>query len=159
MDLLTAVQKIEEDKCAGAAIRRGHISDTVLFDKEISERREPQVISSAGVSTDGYRCAVRREDNGKILGFAVHGGKELSVDEVTLISAPQLMTAAFALGADGARGCINLVATSTVQFHLSSKPAGVLVNGRHIDFTFDEENQLVIFALTSGGHQVHIELS
>jgi hypothetical protein len=46
-----------------------------------------------------------------------------------------------------------------VQFRLSSKPDGVLVDSRHIDFTFDEEDQLVMFALTSGGHQVHIEHS
>ena len=87
----------------------------------------------------------------------MHGGKELGVDEVTLISAPQLMTAAFALGADGAKGCINLVATSTVQFHVSREPNAVLVNDDAIDFMFDGENQIVMFALTSGSHQIRVE--
>jgi len=157
MDILAEVQKIEEDSCVGAVIRRGDISDIILFDNEINERREPRTIAAAGISTDGYRCAVRREDNGRILGFAVHGGKEFSVDKVTLISAPQLMTAAFALGTDGAKGCVNLVATSTVQLHLSRKPDGVFVDDNAVDFAFDEENQLVMFALSSGNHQVLVK--
>ena len=115
------------------------------------------MIAAAGISTDGYRCAVRREDSGEILGFAVHSGKELNADKVKLISAPQLMTAAFALGTDGAKGCINLVATSTVQLHLSRKPDGIFVDSNAIDFTFDEENQLVMFALSSGDHQVLVK--
>jgi hypothetical protein len=157
MALLAEVQAIKEDNCAGAVIRRGHISDTVLFDREINERREPRKIAAAGISTDGYRCAVRREDNGRISGFAVHSGKELSANKVKLASAPQLMTAAFALETDGAKGCINLVATSTVQLHLSKRPNGIFVDDNAVDFAFDEENQLVMFALSSGDHKVLIK--
>ena len=159
MDHLAEVQKIEEDNCLGAIIRRRHISDIVLFDGEINERREPRTIAAADISTDGYRCAVRKEKNGKISGFAVHGGKELNADKVKLISAPQLMTAAFALGTDGAKGCINLVATSTVQLRLSRKPDVIFVDSKTVDFTFDEENQLVMFALSSGEHQVRVKHS
>jgi hypothetical protein len=157
MDLLTEVQRIEEDSCVGAVIRRGNTRDTALFDKEITERREPRVITGAGISTDGYRCAVRREDKVRILGFTVHGGKELNIDNVRLVSAPQLMTAAFALNTGGAKGCINLVATSTVQFHVSGKPDAVLVDDNAVDFAFDAESQLVMFALPSGNHQILVE--
>ena len=157
MTFLAEIQRIEKDNCMGAVIRRGHISDIVLFDSEISERREPRTIAAAGISSDGYRCAVQKDDSGNILGFAVHGGKELSVDNVKLISALQLMTAAFALGTDGAKGCINLVATSTVQFHVSRRPDGVLVDNNAVDFAFHEENQLVMFALPSGDHQILIK--
>jgi len=157
MGFLEEVQRIEEDHCVGVAIRRGNISDVALFDKEINERREPRAIAAAGISTDGYRCAVRGEDNGRILGFAIHGGKELNADNVKLISAPQLMTAAFAFTADGLKGSMNLVAASAVQLHLSRKPDRLLVDGEAVDFTFDEENQLVTFALASGDH-IHLEL-
>jgi hypothetical protein len=157
--LLAEVQRIEEDNCVGAVIRRERITDVVLFDNGITERREPRGIAAAGISTDGYRCAVRREDNGRISGFAVHGGKELSADKVRLISAPQLITAAFALEMDGAKGCINLVATSTLQLHVSRKPDALLVDDNAVDFAFDEENQLVMFALSSGNHQVLVKRS
>jgi hypothetical protein len=159
IDLLAEVQRIEEDSCVGAVIRRGHITDVVLFDNEINERREPRAVAAAGISTDGYRCAVRREDNGRISGFAVHGGKELNADKVKLIFAPQLMTAAFELGTDCAKGCINLVATSTVQLHLSRRPDGIFVDDNAVDFAFDEENQLAMFALSSGNHQVFVKHS
>jgi hypothetical protein len=157
--LLADVQRIEEDNCLGAVIKRGHISDIVLFDSGITERREPRRIAAAGISTDGYRCAVRREDDDRISGFAVHGGKELNADEAKLISAPQLMTAALALGTEEAKGCINLVATSTVQLHLPRKPDGVFVDDSAIDFTFDAGDQLVMFALSSGEHQVLVKYS
>lgn len=67
------------------------------------------------------------------------------------------MTAAFALGTDEAKRCVNLVATSTVQLHLSRKPDGVFVDDNAVDFAFDEENQLVMFALSSGDHQVRVK--
>jgi hypothetical protein len=157
MDLLSQVQRIEEDNCIGAVIRRERASDVVLFDKEITERREPRRIAAAGVSTDGYRCAVRRGSMGEVVSFAVHRGRELSADNVKLISAPQLMTAAFALEANGARGYIDLVATSTVQLRLFGRPSSAIAGERNIDFIFHDEDQSVTFALSSGGHRVVIE--
>ena len=69
------------------------------------------------------------------------------------------LTTAFALGTDGAKGCINLVETSTAQIHLSKKPDGILVDDNAVDLVFDEKNQLVVFALSSGNHQVLVKHS
>ena len=44
-----------------------------------------------------------------------------------------------------------------MQFHLSGKPDVILADDRDVDFTFDEENQLVMFALSSGNHQVLVK--
>ena len=98
-----------------------------------------------------------KERDGQILAFDMHRGTELSVDNVKLISAPQPATAALALEADVMQGCINLVATSTVQLHLSKKPKHVYVGSKTTDFTFDDENQLVTFALSSGDHRILIK--
>ena len=130
--------------------RRGFFVEGV----EITERREPRTIAAMGISTDGYRCAVRRGSMGEVVSFGVHRGKELSADNVKLISAPQLMTAAFALEADGAKGYIDLVATSTVQLRLPGRPRSVIAGERNMDFAFHDEDQLVTFALPSGGHRV-----
>jgi len=46
-----------------------------------------------------------------------------------------------------------------LQQHVSRKPDVVLVDDNAVDFLFDEENQLVMFDLSSGNHQVLIEHS
>jgi len=159
MDFLAKLQRIEGDNCLGAIIQRGKTNDVVLFDKDIAEHWEPRRISAGGISTDGYRCAVRRKRDGQIFAFAMHRGTELSVGNIRLISAPQLMTAAFALEADAMQGCIKLVATSTVQLHLPRKPKHIYVGDKTTDFTFDDKNQLVTFALSSGDHRILIKLA
>jgi len=157
MDFLTKIQKIEGNNCVGASIQRGKASDIVLFDGKIDERREPRTISADGISTDGCRCMVRKGSKGEVVAFAVHRGKKLDADNITLISALQLITAAFSLEANGMQGSINLVAASTVQVRLFKKPKEVYAGNKTIDFSFDDEKNLLTFALSFGDHQILIK--
>ena len=157
MDFLTKIQKIEGNNCVGASIQCGKASDIVLFDGKIDERREPRTISADGISTDGCRCMVRKGSKGEVVAFAVHRGKKLDADNITLISALQLITAAFSLEANGMQGSINLVAASTVQVRLFKKPKEVYAGNKTIDFSFDDEKNLLTFALSFGDHQILIK--
>jgi len=156
-EFLTNIKKIEGNNCVGASIQRGKASDIVLFNRKIDERREPRTISAYGISTDGCRCMVRKGSKGEVAAFAVHRGKRLSYDNITLISALQLMTAGFSLESNGMQGSINLVAASTVQLSLFKKPKEVYAGNKTIDFSFDDEKNLLTFALSSGDHRILIK--
>lgn len=155
--ILSNVNKIEEKASVGFKIQSKETTDTVLFDKRIAEHRESRTIEIDGISTDGHRCIVRKGIDGEVKMFAIHGGNRLSIDNIAFISAPQLVTAAFTLDSAGMQGYMNLVATSTVQIHLPKKPIQVYAGDRAIDFTYNDKNQSVTFALPFGQYEILIK--
>jgi hypothetical protein len=155
---LSGVEKIEENHCLGLKVLADKQLDVILFDRTAYERRKARTLTAADVSTDGYRCVVRKDENGQLRVFAMHGGRNLRSGNTPLLALPQTATAAITVAPDRLEGSMNVVATSTAQLHARRRPSQVAVSGKPVDFSYDEKSQLVSFCLPAGEHPVVIQL-
>ena len=151
---LSGVDKIEGNRCLGVKVRGENQLDVMLFAKTISERREPRPMAAEDISTDGYRCVVRKGESGELKAFAMHGGRNLRSGNAQLLTLLQTATAAFTIGHEGLEGRIRGVATSSAQLHAPREPGQVIVAGRPSDFSYDGNAQLVSFCCPAGEHSV-----
>ncbi len=156
-DFLTNIKKIDGNNCVGVNIQRGKACDIFIFDRNISERREPRTMSLDDISTDGWKCMLRKESSGEVTAFSIHHGKNLSAGNIPIISTLQTVSAALSNSIDKIKGCINLVATSTVNIYLYKKPKNVYMGNKIIDFSYDDKNRIVSFTLPFGEHEILIE--
>ncbi len=156
--LLSSVEKIEENHCLGLRVRKGKQLDVILFDKTISQRREPRTLAADGISTDGYRGVVRKGEDGELKAFAMHGGKKLRSGDAQLLTLLQTATAAFTVTSQGLEGRVSAVATSTAQLYTTRKPQQVAVAGRPVDFSYDGKSQIVSFSFPAGEHTVSVRI-
>jgi heparinase II/III-like protein/uncharacterized protein DUF4962 len=153
---LTGVEAIEENHCLGLKVRKDRQLDVILFDRRVYERRRPRTIAAEDISTDGYRCAVRKDQNGRLKAFAMHGGRNLRSGNTALLTLLQTATVAITAATDKLEGWMNVVATSTAQLHAPSKPGQVIVSGKPVDFSYEEKSQLVSFCCPAGEHSVAV---
>ena len=156
---LSGVEKIEGNHCLGLRVREGKQLDVMLFANTVSERRERRPMAADDFSTDGYRCVIRKGENGELKGFAMHGGRNLQSGKLQLLILLQNATAAFTINQEGLEGRIHGVATSTVQLHAPHEPRQVMVSGNPSDFSYEAKTQLVTFCCPAGEHSVVVRFT
>jgi len=138
----------------GAQIKRGDLTDMVAF----KFQSEGKTLTFGDLSTDATQVLVTVNGEGKAVRFGMHKGTSLSLEGMTLISSSAKVSCAFEAKDGELWGELEAGEPHRLGIALQ-QPHTVLVDGRAIDFKFDDEAGQVLLRLGSGHHVIRCFVS